>query len=54
MRKGFYYRLEKEKIMEYMKLTPKQKLEWLEEIFIFSEKTMTEETKRIREYFRRS
>jgi len=53
MPKGFHYTLDREQIKKYMKLTPEEKLTWLEEIFIFSEKALTPEAKKIREYFRK-
>jgi hypothetical protein len=34
MNKGFKFTLEDEKIIEYSKLTVKEKLQWLEEILI--------------------
>ncbi len=50
--KGFRYHVSEEKIGEYMKLTPKQKLEWLEEINRFLHRFMPEESRRIAEKFR--
>ncbi|OHB97572.1 MAG: hypothetical protein A2Z57_08245 [Planctomycetes bacterium RIFCSPHIGHO2_12_39_6] len=52
MNKGFYYILEKEDIVNYMKLSAMEKLKWLEEIVLFTEKALTPEEKKIREYFR--
>ena len=49
---GFSYTLEDEKIKEYMKLTTKEKLQWLEEINAFNEKVLTPEDKAIRDKFR--
>lgn len=36
MAKGFRYTLEEEKIRDYMKLTMKERLLWLEEMRLFS------------------
>jgi hypothetical protein len=52
MNKGFYYILEKEDIINYMKLSAREKLKWLEEIVSFTEKALTLKEKKIREYFR--
>ena len=52
MNNGFYYTLEKEDIVNYMKLSAMEKLKWLEEIVLFTEKALTPEEKKIREYFR--
>ncbi len=50
--RGFSYTLEDEKIIEYIKLSTKDKLKWLEEIMLFTEKALTPKEKEIREYFR--
>ncbi len=52
MKTGFHYTLDPGQIEEYMKLPPKQKLQWLEDIFVFSEEALTPEAKKIRDYFR--
>ncbi|MBI4646433.1 MAG: hypothetical protein HY738_07525 [Bacteroidia bacterium] len=52
MNKGFHYTLEKEDILNYMKFSTIEKLTWLEEITLFTEKTLTPKEKDIREYFR--
>lgn len=52
MNKGFCYTLEKEDIVNYMKLSDEEKLKWLEEIVLFTEKALTPKEKKIREYFR--
>ena len=52
MNKGFYYTLEKEDIVNYMKLSTREKLIWLEEIVLFTEKALTSKEKKVREYFR--
>lgn len=52
MNKGFYYTLEKEDILNYMKLSDEEKLNWLEEIVSFTEKALTAKEKKVREYFR--
>lgn len=41
-----------EKLREYSKLSPRQKLEWLEEINRFLYSCMPEESRRIAEKFR--
>ena len=46
--KGFSYTLEDEKILEYMKLTVEEKLQWLEEIIELTESTLTEKEKEFR------
>ncbi len=46
--KGFAYTLEDEKILEYMKLTVEEKLQWLEEIMELTEATLTEKEKEFR------
>ncbi len=45
---GLEYTLEDEKLLEYMKLTAKEKLIWLEEIQLLTEKALSEEDKEIR------
>lgn len=52
MNKGFHYTLEKEDILNYMKLSTREKLNWLEEIVIFTEKALNPKEKKVREYFR--
>jgi len=52
MKNGFYYTLEKEDIVNYMKLSAREKLKWLEEIVLFTEKALTPKEKKVREYFR--
>ena len=42
MEKGFHYTLEDDKIREYMKLTAKEKLMWLEEMHEITKKVLTE------------
>ena len=49
---GFKYRYSEEKLREYMALSAKDKLDWLEEANRFTNKTLTPETKKIREAFR--
>lgn len=51
--KGFYYYIEDEKILEYMKLSTAEKLQWLEDIIEFTEKFSTVEDNKIREKFRK-
>lgn len=52
MKPGFSYTLEDEKIIEYMKLSTEDKLNWLEDIVSFTEMALTAKEKKIREYFR--
>lgn len=52
MGNGFSYTLEDEKLIEYMKLTAEEKLQWLEEINEFTNMVLTEKEKKIREIFR--
>lgn len=50
--KGFSYTLEKEKILEYQKLSTEDKLKWLEEINKFTNLFLSEKDKKIRALFR--
>ena len=50
--KGFYYSLENEKIREYMKLTPEEKLQWLEAINQFTNLALNDQQKEFREKLR--
>ena len=50
--KGFYYTLEEHKIKEYMKLTTEEKLQWLEEIFLFTKMVLTQKQKEMRNKLR--
>lgn len=50
--RGFRYVVSEEKLREYSKLSPRQKLEWLEEINRFLYSCMPEESRRIAEKFR--
>jgi hypothetical protein len=50
--KGFYYSLENEKIREYMKLTPEEKLQWLEAITQFTNLALNDQQKEFREKLR--
>ena len=43
--KGFSYTIEDEKILEYMKLTTEEKLQWLEEIVDLTNNALTEKEK---------
>jgi hypothetical protein len=52
MNKGFRYTLEKEDIVNYMKLSDEEKLNWLEEVVSFTEKALTPKEKKVRDYFR--
>ena len=53
MSNGLRYTLPREKIIEYMRLSPEEKLMWLEDIFLFTIACQNETTKKIREHFRR-
>ena len=48
MTKGFSYTLEDEKIIEYMKLSTKDKLRWLEEINQFTNLVLNDKQKELR------
>ena len=50
--KGYSYTVEDTKILEYMKLTIEQKLQWLEEINAFTYSVLSDEEKLIREKLR--
>ncbi len=51
--KGFDYEIDEKKIEEYKNLPDEMKLKWLDEIFKFTVMCETEETKKIREKFRK-
>jgi hypothetical protein len=48
MKKGFWYTLEDEKILEYMKLSTEDKLRWLEEINELTEQVLSPAEKEMR------
>ena len=50
--KGYSYTVEDDKILEYMKLSTEQKLQWLEEINAFTFAVLSEEEKLLRQKFR--
>ena len=52
MDKGFFYALEDEKIIEYMKLSTEDKLNWLEEINEFTNMVLSDREKELREKLR--
>ena len=52
MDKGFIYTLEDEKIIEYMKLSTEDKLQWLEEINEFNNMVFNDREKELREKLR--
>jgi len=52
-RKGYGYHVTEEQIRKYRRLTPRQKLEWLEEVNAFTEKFAPERAKRLHKMFRR-
>lgn len=51
--KGYSYYLEDEKIIEYLSLSPRMRLEWLEEIDSFNRKALTGIRRKIWEKLRR-
>ena len=51
-KKGYSYTVEDEKIIEYMKLSTEQKLQWLEEINTFTQAVLSDEEKLIRQKLR--
>ncbi len=52
-KKGFSYYLEDEKIISYLALSPRMRLEWLEEIEEFNRKALRGKRRKIWEKFRR-
>ncbi len=50
--KGYSYTVEDEKMIEYMKLSTEQKLQWLEEINTFTQAVLSDEEKLIRQKLR--
>lgn len=52
MKKGFFYTLEDEKILEYMKLSTEDKLKLLEEINEFTNMVLSGKERKIREKLR--
>ena len=51
--KGFYYTIETEKILKYMKLSTEDKLKWLEEINEFTFQILTDKQKDLRQKIRK-
>lgn len=51
-RKGYGYHVTDEQIRKYRRLTPRQKLEWLEEANAFTEKFAPERARRLHKKFR--
>ena len=51
--KGFSYYLEDDKIIDYLKLSPRMRLEWLEEIDDFNRKALKGKRRIIWEKFRK-
>ena len=51
-KKGYSYTVEDEKIIEYMKLSTEQRLQWLEEINTFTQTVLSDEEKLIRQKLR--
>jgi hypothetical protein len=52
IKKGFSYTLEKEKLLEYLKLSTEDKLKWLEEINTFNRMVLDDREKALREKLR--
>lgn len=52
MKTGFSYTLEEEKILEYLKLSTEDKLQWLEEINEFNRAALSDQEKEIWAKFR--
>jgi hypothetical protein len=52
MKAEFSYTLEKQDIIDYMRLSVEEKLQWLEDMAEFSEMALSDEAKRVRERFR--
>ncbi|PKP59924.1 MAG: hypothetical protein CVT89_00670 [Candidatus Altiarchaeales archaeon HGW-Altiarchaeales-2] len=52
-KKGFSYTIEDEKLIEYMKLSTEDKLNWLEEINEFMNMVLNDREKEIREKLRK-
>ena len=50
--KGYSYTVEEAKILEYMKLTTEQKLQWLEEINAFTFSVLSDDEKLLRQKLR--
>ena len=50
--KGFIYTFEDEKIIEYMKLSTEDKLQWLEDINEFNNMVFSDREKELREKLR--
>lgn len=48
IKKGFSYRVEDEKIIEYMKLSTEDKLKWLEDINEFTDMVLNDKEKALR------
>ena len=46
---NFGWETEKEKLLKYMKISPRQKLEWLEQVNVFINKCSTKSTKSIKQ-----
>lgn len=51
--KGYRYVVSREEIRKFRILTPKEKLEWLEEVNDFVDKFLPEKSRRLREKLRR-
>jgi hypothetical protein len=51
MTKTFQYKQDREQIIQYMKLSPEEKLRWLEEMKEFNDNALSDKAKRAREYF---
>ena len=51
-RKGFHYRLEREDLIRYAKLTTEERLNWREEVVDLTGAAMTPGARRVLDYFR--
>ncbi len=49
---GFFYSLEDEKIIEYLKLSTEEKLKWLQEINDFTNMVLSDKEKEFRQKLR--
>ena len=51
-RRGYSYHVSREEIRKYMRLSPKEKLDWLEEVNEFIERFAPDKTKELHRRFR--
>ena len=52
-RKGYRYHVTEEQVRRYSALSPREKLEWLEEVNAFVDRFLPEEGRRFQRMFRR-